>query len=150
MTRTRDGNAAIELHDSELQSLDIREGAAVAVLSAYVHRSPGRPGVDRGSGWSQTAEFRVAAGRSSGTVADLPRDLWSGTLETPGGILQNLIPAPDTFPGPVRVTLSAVDGSTLVILGERLDVVLLGEAEYLDEFEGDTPSVPERATEQGN
>src|SRR5437016_4648859 len=49
-------NECLELHDSTLSHVTFRDGSAVVSLSsAYVHRSPGRPGRDAGSGGYQPA-----------------------------------------------------------------------------------------------
>jgi hypothetical protein len=51
-------NAAVEIHDSTLESIETHSEVLVAMLSAYVHRSSGRPGIDAGTGWSQTVRLR--------------------------------------------------------------------------------------------
>ncbi len=68
-------NSAIEIHDSTLQRIDIHGDALAVTVDAYIHRSPGRPGVDRGTGWSQLVQLRFAKGLVSRGVSDRPMGL---------------------------------------------------------------------------
>ena len=138
MDRPEGRNAAIELHDSVLLSTDQDDAGLVAVLSAYVHRSEGEPGVHRGTGWSQTAALHVARGVCS-PRAVLPMNLADGTLDANGSRFSNVIPAPRVFQGPIRMTLTGFDGAIVVIQGDRLEVRLEGTARFIERFEPDGP-----------
>ena len=55
-------NRLIELHDSEV--LDVaHDGDDVMIpMSAYVHASVGRPGIDAGTGWTQPVRVTIFEG----------------------------------------------------------------------------------------
>ena len=74
-------NQAIEIHDSELESLVVSEGHVVLDFSsAYIHQSDGRPGVDAGTGWTRHIVIRVRGDIVTGSLTELPCDLSSGHL----------------------------------------------------------------------
>ena len=52
----------IEVHDSTVQRITDVSGSVSIDLSAYIHKSDGRLGIDRGTGWVQ--EARLTFGRS--------------------------------------------------------------------------------------
>ncbi len=134
--RTPEGNAAVELHDSEVVAIETRGGRVTITLAGYVHRSSGRPGVDPGSGWSQD----VVLSFSGGTVQDrptlLPVYLSDGSLTTGGGVLENVIAVPSVHQGPVHMELICVDDQRIVVTGDSIELSLVGEPTYVDEFTG--------------
>jgi hypothetical protein len=134
--RTPDGNAALEFHDSEVVRVEVTGERLAVTLAGYVHRSPGRPGVDPGSGWSQDAVLEFTGATVRGGFKSLPVSLWDGTLGTAHGVFSNVIPAPGSFEGPIHIELEGVTGERMAIDATGLELVLSGEAEYLDEFPG--------------
>jgi hypothetical protein len=70
-------NAAVEIHDSTLERIEHEGDDIVAVFSAYVHRSAGRPGIDAGSGWSQALHLRFG---EDSRVAMWKRFRWSCSM----------------------------------------------------------------------
>lgn len=127
---------ALEFHDSVLTALYWREDLLTAELDAYLHRSTGRPGIDRGTGWQGLVRLSLAAGEVEGKADDLPLDLWDGGVEVGGKKFANVLPIPSAFATPARVTLVCTSGLKIVLTGTRLDAVLVGEAAYVDEFPG--------------
>ncbi len=84
-------NRVIEIHDSELKSIVLSKGEIVLELSpAYIHQSEGRPATDAGTGWLQDAIIRIRGDEISGSINELPCDLWDGKLMLPGECLNNL------------------------------------------------------------
>jgi len=134
--RTTDGNAAIELHDSQVERIELQGGDCTLVLTAYVHRSQGKPGVHAGSGWSQTAHLRIMRAHLEGAAVALPLRLATGRLTAQELQLTNLVPVPSSFTGAVRLELVGEGGESVVVLGEVADLVLVGDARYVDEFPG--------------
>ncbi len=132
-------NAAIELHDSTLERLDMEADAVVVVLSAYVHRSAGVPGVDPGSGWSQAARIRCPGGRAS-AASDTPLELAGGRLDLSGRVHDNVIPVPLSHIGSIRLELRGFRGEGMVIEGEALHADLIGEPRYVEDFPGSSGS----------
>src|SRR5712691_10418846 len=111
MRAPTDENTAIEIHDSTLEQIESQGDAQlVAVLSAYVHRSSGKPDVDGGSGWSQTARFMIGAGKATGSVASVPIWLADGHVQIAGDTHRNMIPLPLAHDGSVRIELCGFQG----------------------------------------
>ena len=126
-------NAAIEFHDSLLQRCDVDGVDVVVVLTAYVHRSAGRPGIDPGSGWTQGARLRVAGGRA--LIAG-PIDLVAGTVHCGDRTYDAILPAPLTCEGATRVQLVYASGERAEIAGRGFSVELVGEGVYVEDFPG--------------
>jgi hypothetical protein len=133
---TSDGNAAVELHDSQVEGVDWQGEDCTVVLTAYVHRSKGKPGIDAGSGWSQIAHVRVTHARLDEAFPILPLRLAGGRLLAQELELTNVIPVPSQFPGPVRLQLLGEGGESMVLVGDAAELVLVGDASYVDDFSG--------------
>ncbi len=131
---------ALEFHDSVLTALSWRENRLVAELDAYLHRSTGRPGIDRGTGWQGLVRLSLEAGEVDGDADGLPLDLWEGAVEVGGKHFENRLPLPSSFGAPARVTLVSMSGREIILRGTGLDAILVGEATYIDEFPGQEPS----------
>jgi len=135
---------ALEFHDSVLTAVYWREDRLTAELDAYLHRSTGRPGIDRGTGWQGLVRLSLAAGGGGGKADDLPLDLSYGGVEVRGKKFDNVLPIPSAFATPARVTLVCTSGLKIVLAGTCLDAVLVGEATYVEEFTGQESSGAER------
>lgn len=130
-----EGNWAIELHDSTLESIEKNGSTLVAVLSAYLHSSAGSPGASRGSGWSQTAHLQIGDGTDNGVGT--PVGLIGGKVDLGDEAHDNLIPLPLTHEGPVRIELESTKGEMVILAGNGLRVVLVGSAVHIEEFPGE-------------
>jgi hypothetical protein len=127
-------NRVIEIHDSELKSIAVRVGEIVVELApAYIHQSEGRPGMDAGTGWLQDAVIRIRGEEISGSINDLPCDLWDGNLTLPGEYLDNLIPIPLSVEGDIVLQLTSCSGESVQIRGDHISLQLSGEPKYLEE-----------------
>jgi hypothetical protein len=126
-------NAAIEFHDSVLERCDVDGGEVVVILTAYVHRSAGRPAVDAGTGWTQSARLRIAGGRAS---VSGPIDLVAGTIRCADHTYENIIPAPLVCEGVTSTELLGAGGERVQITGHGVRVDLVGEATYVETFPG--------------
>ena len=129
-----DDNVAIEIHDSTLECIESDGDALVAVFSAYVHRSSGRPGIDPGTGWSQTFHLRFRRGRASGNVDMVPIELLGGHVDASNERFENVIPMPFNHVGPAMIELHGWNGIHIVLEGEGVEATLIGEARYIETF----------------
>jgi hypothetical protein len=123
------------LHDSKLLRWELRGTDLVARLDAYVHVSLGVPGKEKGTGWSQELSLLV---RNARVADEAPRELplWitGGSVEVAGENLI-LVPVPLETAAAVRVELAG-SGGTLAVSGDGLTLTALGEARFVERFEG--------------
>jgi hypothetical protein len=130
-------NRAIEIHDSELDSLVASDGQVVLDFSsAYIHESDGRPAIDAGTGWTQHAVIRIKGEIVAGLLTELPCELSSGYLTLMGEQSNNLIPSPLDCEGNVELHLTSQFGESVHILGNRVTLELLGQPTYVERFSG--------------
>jgi hypothetical protein len=126
--------SGLELHASRVSQIDLSDGfAAVYFSHAYVHKSTGTPGKDRGTGWSQEARLVFAEAVASGPLPVLPATISEGFLEV-GGIRHELIPLPFRRKVDARLNLVFEDGFQMELKGKRPYIELLGAAIYLEDF----------------
>jgi hypothetical protein len=124
----------LDLHDSRVSRIDLVDGVASVHFShAYIHKSAGKPGKDRGTGWSQEARLILSEVESFGSIPPLPNTISEGFLEV-GGIKHQLIPLPFRRKVGARLSLAFVDGTELEIVGGKPFVELGGTPIYLEEF----------------
>jgi hypothetical protein len=128
-------NRAIEIHDSDLESLVVNSGNVVLTFApAYIHQSAGNPGVDAGSGWTQHLVIRIHGEVTEGALNELPCTLWDGDLTLNGTQFDNTIPIPLSFEGDVRLHLTSVPGESVQVIGTSITLELLGEPKYIEDF----------------
>jgi hypothetical protein len=128
-------NAAVEIHDSKLERIETAGDDVIAIIDAYVHRSTGRPGVDPGTGWSQSVQLRFVRGKATGSVGSNPMELLDGRLVLSGQVLPNIIPMPLDHVGPSRVEFESWNGATIIIEGDGVTGAFGGPPVYVEEFE---------------
>ena len=128
-------NAAIEIHDSTLERIERGGVDVIAIVDAYVHRSAGQPGVDRGTGWKQPVRLRFLAGTANGSVNDVPMELLGGRLVLSEGTFSNMIPMPLNHVGPSRIELESWNDVGIVIDGNGVEGAFVGPPVYVEEFE---------------
>ena len=133
MERIPEPNAAVEFHDSEVQSLVVNVDGATLRLSAYVHRSAGEPGSDPGSGWVQEATLTIRRAVVSGSLPQLPRVLYDASAIVGKVSCGGLLPAPFVGNGTVEFSMQFDEGSEVQIRGFDLRLELIGLAEFIEE-----------------
>ncbi len=132
-------NQAIELHDACLVSITNHGDApALWFAPAYLHRSSGRPGVDPGTGWTQSAKLTIL-GASTLAPVTLPAEVSCGWLRIGEVVYHNVIPAEGTFDADIEFSavLFAKDFTwrhEITIRGIQLTITLEGEPAYVEEF----------------
>ena len=123
----------MELHDSRVNAIELADGAAIVYFShAYVHKSKGTPGRDRGTGWSQEARLVLSEAATSERLPPLPNTISEGFLEI-GGIKHEIIPLPFKRKVGGALYLRFVDGAEVEIVGDRPFVELVGTPIYLED-----------------
>jgi hypothetical protein len=131
-------NSLIELHDSEVGALaEVGEQVILFFSGAYVHRSPGRPARDSGTGWWQAAALVFAEASVEGEAPQWPAEIWTGELILDGQGSRSMIPIPFVHPGEVALRLHLSSPAEITIRGRGATLTLLGEPEYVEEFRGD-------------
>lgn len=124
----------LELHDSRIQSIEVMGGTATVQFShAYIHKSKGTPGRDRGTVWSQEAELVLLEATASVPLPPLPNTISEGFLEV-GGVRHALIPLPFKRKVGAKLYLAFVDGTQVEITGKRPVLELMGTPIYLEDF----------------
>jgi len=124
----------LELHDSRVSQIDLLDGVATIYFShAYVHKSKGTPGRDRGTGWSQEARLVLSAAQTPGPLPLLPNTISEGFLEV-GGIRHEVIPLPFKRRVGAKLYLAFIDGVEIELIGTRPFIELLGTPIYLEDF----------------
>ena len=128
-------NCAIEFHDSTFNGVE-REGTDLSLRfsAAYIHQSEGKPGVDAGSGWVQELRLHISAASLSGEILDLPCDLCDGSISLGDERFNNCVPIPLDYRGRIEVHLE--QEGKLTVVGTGLQVELLGQPKYVEEFPG--------------
>jgi hypothetical protein len=125
--------SALELHDSRVSAIELAECTVAIYFShAYIHKSKGSPGKDRGTGWSQEARLVLSEVESIEPLPALPNAIDEGYLEV-GGIRHELIPLPFARKVGARLCLVFADATQLEIIGKKPFVELLGTAMYLED-----------------
>jgi len=131
-------NRAIEIHDSTLDAVSVRDRQAVLRFSSvYIHESDGKPGVDLGSGWVQEALLRISDAVVKRSFSKFPAELLSGYIKLGSAILSNEIPIPLSHNGSVELRLESWNDEFVLINGSSADLKLIGEPKYIEEFRPD-------------
>jgi hypothetical protein len=117
-----------------VSQIELADGiASVHFSHAYIHKSAGTPGRDRGTGWSQEARLILSGVKSIGSMPPVPNMISEGFLEV-GGIKHQLIPLPFRRKVGARLSLVFVDGTELEIVGNKPFIELCGAPIHLEEF----------------
>lgn len=126
--------SGLELHDSRVSQIEVLDGVATIYFPhAYIHKSKGTPGKDRGTGWSQEAQLVLSGVGALGRLPSLPNTISEGFLEI-GGIRHEVIPLPFKRKVSARLYLVFADGIDIEIIGERPFIELGGTPIYLEDF----------------
>lgn len=126
--------SGLELHDSRVSQIEVLDGVARIYFShAYIHKSKGTPGRDRGTGWSQEAQLVLSGVDASGRLPSLPNTISEGFLEI-GGIRHEIIPLPFKRKVSAKLYLRFVDGIDVEIIGEKPFIEVGGTPIYLEGF----------------
>jgi hypothetical protein len=128
-------NRAIEIHDSALDAISVRDGEAMLHFPCvYIHESTGTPGVDAGSGWVQEALLRISDAAVTRSFSKFPADLLDGHIMLGDAVLKNVIPIPLSHKGIVELRLESWNNEAVLITGSCAELELIGDPKYVEEF----------------
>ena len=126
--------SGLELYDSRVSHIEVLDGVATIYFShAYIHKSKGTPGKDRGTGWSQEAQLVLSGVGALGRLPSLPNTILEGFLEI-GGIRHEIIPLPFKRKVSAKLYLLFADGTDVEIIGEKPFIEVGGRPIYLEDF----------------
>ena len=129
-------NAALEFHDSEVSLAAGANGTYRILFSkAYIHRSPGRPGVDAGAGYIQPAELVFSAASWSEPTDSCVGDLSDGCLFIDGEKL-SLVPLPFSVSGQVSAEFVFTSGATLSVAASSVVCACTGKPKFVENYAG--------------
>ena len=91
---------------------------------------------DAGSGWVQKAILRIRDAKVEGAFSEFPVDLSDGQIQMGQNILGNEIPVPLYRQGAFELRLEAWrrEKEVVTFTGSGVELELLGEPEYMEEF----------------
>jgi len=129
-------NAAIELHDSVVQSIFRNQlYLLVALRPAWIHKTTGTPGVDAGSCFVQDVILEFGTAETAGEIGDLPADMLDGELRIEDMVFSNMITLPCEFVGATSFSIHlSPDYRAISITGHGIKAKLEGEPRYIQEF----------------
>lgn len=118
---------SIELHDSTIDAVVTSDDAwRLQMRGAYIHCD--------GKGWSQDVDLVIGGPVTVHAMTEFPAEISNGSVETPRGVIGNLLELPFTRQGPIRLSLVFVDGSELLLEGASITAELLGERRYIEDW----------------
>jgi hypothetical protein len=127
--------SALEFHDSEVVAVQMEENELHVVLEpAYIHRSAGRPGIDSGSGFLQSAEIVFTDAKFSEKEGPCSGPIEEGIVTVAGKRYNDMLPLPFTAVGAVSAEFTFESGSVLSINGAGINCFSKGQARFVEEY----------------
>jgi hypothetical protein len=131
------GNAAMEFHDSTLASATSDVATVTMLLSpAYVHRSSGTAGVDKGTCWLQDVVMVLRGCEPALDFPKLPLALSNARATIGERTYEGVVSVPLSYKGPVSLDLSFENGAQVRLSASEIYIDLAGDPSYLEEFPG--------------
>ena len=130
-------NCGLEFHDSRVAS--VRSWDQVVTISfeaAYLHRSDGRPGSDKGTCWLQAGALVFDESSAPGTPDIGEGWIVDGSLRVDGADELHLIPVPFNVVGSIAAAFAFNNGYVLHLQGKSSRLTLTGDARFVEEFLG--------------
>jgi hypothetical protein len=129
-------NHALEFHDSEVASVSgDQERLTMSFSEAYVHSSPGVPGVAPGDGYIQPAKLVFSQVSWSGPLSEAAGSLSDGVIRTDSGNF-SLIPLPFEAEGDITAEFTFVSGVRLSIRARAVHCSVYGDARWVEAYDG--------------
>ncbi len=128
-------NAALEFHDSHVQSIQADDDGGVTLhfSEAYIHSSVGQPGVDSGTGHIQAASVSFSEAHLGGDLAECVGSLSDGVILINGHSL-SLLPVPYSFRGSVAANFTFQNGASVKIDASAVECCVFGPSEFVETF----------------
>lgn len=126
--------AAVELHDSKVESIVESDGSIELELKAYLHQSDGRPGIDPGTVWTQPVRLTFLNAKMQSTLVTYPDTIMNGLLTLSAERFENCFEIPLTHYGPTELHLEFANDIDLTIRGGGLHLEFLGIPTFVEKF----------------
>jgi hypothetical protein len=112
--------------------------ATLVFSSLYIHESEGVAGVDKGTGWFQSAEIVVRKAVTSDFAGSWPCSIYTGETEIDGAVHSNTFPLPFQCTRTFRMFVEVLDDNgdiyRIEVSGTGAEFVLLGEKGESENF----------------
>ena len=108
----------------------------ISFEAAYLHRSDGEPGVDKGTGWLQAGSLVFGSASLSATPDIGEGWIVNGALRVGAADELHLIPVPFDVVGNVAATFTFNNGYVLQLQGKSSRLTLTGDASFVEDFPG--------------
>jgi len=116
---------AIELHDSEISSVEAIDGSVHIELSeAYIWADK--------KGWGQKAYLILEEGEVLKAPSVYPLTIVEGSLKSNDGLIDNIVPLPFSKVGSFTIQLTFENGEFLEISGNNPKINLVGERRFIE------------------
>ena len=117
---------AIELHDSEMSSVDLQGSAICIVLSdTYIWADK--------KGWGQKAFLRLDNVEVIKEPGKYPLTISDGSIISGDEQFDNIVPLPFSEKGRFSLRVTFTNGAQLIIDGDNPTIELVGERRYIEE-----------------
>ena len=129
-------NESLELHDSTVSGVHaVGNSIIVSFSMAYVHRSPGEPGVSPGEGFVQPAELIFMHASSSSDLKNACGDISDGHISI-GEQELSLLPLPFAYSSAVTAEFVFTSGASFKVSAESASCKVSGAARFVERFPG--------------
>jgi hypothetical protein len=129
-------NSAIEFHDSRVSSIRAAGGDLHLELSAYVHCSNGRPGIEAGSVFLQPAEVLFSGAEHEEAGDACVGSISDAIIAVDSSPFVNMLPVPFAAKGTVTALLTFASGAVLSVRANGLTCELAGDPVFVETYDG--------------
>ena len=117
---------ALELHDSDVASVDVAEGAVrIEFSEAYIWAED--------KGWGQKAILILETGQVLEEPVEFPVTISEGMLSCTKEQFENIVPLPFSEQGIFTIEFIFSSGERLKVTGQNPRVELIGERRFIEE-----------------
>ncbi len=117
---------ALELHDSDVASVDVTEGEVrIEFSEAYIWAEE--------KGWGQKALLILETGQVLEEPAEFPVTISEGMLSCIKERFENIVPLPFSEQGTFSIEFIFSSGERLKVTGQNPRVELIGERHFIEE-----------------
>lgn len=128
-------NCGLEFHDSRVASIHASDDAVTITFeAAYLHRSAGEPGIDKGTGWIQAGSLAFGSAILSATPEIGEGWIVDGSLRVDAADELHLIPVPFDVVGNIAATFTFNNGYVLHLNAKSAGLILIGDASFVEDF----------------
>jgi hypothetical protein len=126
-------NREVDLHDSNLASVEQADGAVVIRLApAYVIASGDEPAKNGGTGWSLDVDIALHGASLKTSAPIAPGWIADGFVDLAGCARMYLLSLPSSLDGDLAVYLLTENSEELLVKAARMEVVQRGEPAFAE------------------